>query len=181
MAEEDRIIMSQKEVNRLYVIHQVIEKAITQAQAAATLGLTDRQVRRIARSIRLEGVAGISHKSRGKSAHNRIADKIKDKAVTLCRGRYKEFGPTHASEKLLTVHQIKVSDETLRGWFKEEHIPYKGRKKRPHRQWRERKPHRGEMVQMDGSHHDWFEGRGPWCVLMGYIDYATGTVDARLH
>ena len=181
MAEEDRIIMSQKEVNRLYVIRQVIEKAITQAQAAATLGLTDRQVRRIARSIRLEGVAGISHKSRGKSAHNRIADKIKDKAVTLCRDRYKEFGPTHASEKLLTVHQIKVSDETLRGWFKEEHIPYKGRKKRPHRQWRERKPHRGEMVQMDGSHHDWFEGRGPWCVLMGYIDDATGTVYARLY
>src|SRR5512135_3902990 len=181
MAEEDRIIMSQKEVNRLYVIHQVIEKAITQDQAAATLGLTDRQVRRIARSVRLEGDAGIRHKSRGTSSHNRIADKIKDKAVTLCRDRYKEFGPTHASEKLLTVHQIKVSDETRRGWFQEEHIPYKSRKKRPHRQWRERKAHRGEMVQMDGSHHDWFEGRRPPCVLMGYVDDATGAVYARFY
>ena len=81
----------------------------------------------------------------------------------------------------MTVHKIKVSDETLRGWFQEEHIPYKSRKKRPHRQWRERKAHRGEMVQMDGSHHDWFEGRGPWCVLMGYVDDATGTVYARLY
>lgn len=181
MAEEDRIIMSQKEVNRLYVIHQAIEKTITQDQAAEMLGLTDRQVRRIARSIKLEGDVGICHKSRGKRAHNRIADKIKDKAATFCRDCYKEFGPTHASEKLLTKHKIKVSAETLRGWFLEEHIPYKSRKKRPHRQWRERKAHRGEMVQMDGSHHDWFEGRGPWCVLMGYVDDATGTVYARLY
>ena len=181
MAEEDKIIMSQKEVNRLYVIHQAIEKAISQDQAAEILGLTDRQVRRIARIVRLEGDAGICHKSRGKRSHNRIADKTRDKAVTLCRDTYKEFGPTHASEKLLTVHKIHVSDETLRVWFQEEHIPYKSRKKRPHRQWRERKAHRGEMVQMDGSHHDWFEGRGPLCVLMGYVDDATGTVYARLY
>jgi len=181
MAEEDKIIMSQKESNRLYVIRQTIDKAITQDRAAEILGLTDRQVRRIAGSIRLEGDAGICHKSRGKRSHNRIAEKIKDKAVTLCRDTYKEFGPTHASEKLLTIHKIKVSDETLRGWFQEEHIPYKSRKKRPHRQWRERKAHRGEMVQMDGSHHDWFEGRGPWCVLMGYVDDATGTVYARFY
>jgi transposase-like protein len=173
--------MSQTESNRLYVIRQTIDKAITQDQAAAILGLTSRQVRRIVKNIRSDGDAGICHKSRGKRAHNRIAEKIKDKAVIICRNTYKEFGPTHASEKLLTVHKIKVSDETLRGWFQEEHLPYKSRKKRPHRQWRERKPHRGEMVQMDGSHHDWFEGRGSWCVLMGYVDDATGTVYARLY
>lgn len=181
MAEKDKIIMSQKESNRLYVIRQTIDKAITQDGAAEILGLTDRQVRRIAGSVRMDGDAGICHKSRGKKSHNRIADKIKGKAVTLCRDTYKGFGPTHASEKLLTVHKIKVSDETLRGWFQEEHIPYKSRKKRPHRQWRERKAHRGEMVQMDGSHHDWFEGRGPRCVLMGYVDDATGSVYARLY
>lgn len=181
MAEEDMIIMSQTESNRLYVIRQTIDKAITQGKAAEILGLTNRQVRRIAKNIRDEGDLGICHKSRGKRAHNRIAEKIKDRAVTLCRNTYKEFGPTHASEKLLTVHKIKVSDETLRGWFQEEHLPYKSRKKKPHRQWRERKPHRGEMVQMDGSHHDWFEGRAPWCVLMGYVDDATGTVYARFY
>jgi transposase len=181
MAEEDRITMSQKESNRLYVIHQAIDKAINQEQAAALLKLSDRQVRRIVRNVKQEGNAGISHKSRGKRAHNRIADKIKDKATTLCRDTYKDFGPTHASEKLLAVHNIKVSDETLRGWFQQEHIPYKSRKKRPHRQWRKRKAYRGEMVQMDGSHHDWFEGRGPVCVLMGYVDDATGRVYARFY
>jgi len=175
------IIMSQKESNRLYVIRQTIDKAISQFQAAEILGLSDRQVRRIARNIRLEGNAGVCHKSRGKRSHNRITDKIKDKATTLCRDIYKEFGPTHASEKLLKLHKIKLSDETLRGWFQEEHIPYKSRKKRPHRQWRPRKEYRGEMVQLDGSHHDWFEGRGPWCVLMGYVDDATGTVYARFY
>jgi transposase len=181
VVEEDRIIMSQKESNRLHVIRQTIDKAITQDQAAEALGLTVRQVRRITRSVRMEGNAGICHKSRGKQAHNRIADKVKEKATTLCRDTYREFGPTHANEKLLAVHKIKISDETLRGWFQEEHIPYRSRRKRPHRQWRERKFHRGEMVQMDGSHHDWFEGRGPWCVLMGYVDDATGTVYARLY
>ncbi len=181
MAEEDRITMSQKESNRLYVIGQAIDKAITQEQAAALLSLSDRQVRRIVRNVKQEGNAGICHKSRGKRAHNRIAEKIKAKVTTLCRDTYKEFGPTHASEKLLTVHNITVSDETLRGWFQEEHIPYKSRKKRPHRQWRKRKAYRGEMIQMDGSHHDWFEGRGPTCVLMGYSDDATGEVFARLY
>jgi len=181
MAEEDRITMSQKESNRLYVIRQAIDKAINQEQAAALLNLSDRQVRRIVRNVKQEGNAGICHKSRGKRAHNRIADKIKANATTLCRDRYKEFGPTHASEKLLTVHKIKVSDETLRGWFQQEHIRYKSRKKRPHRQWRKRKAHRGEMVQMDGSHHDWFEGRGPVCVLMGYVDDATGRVYAHFY
>jgi transposase-like protein len=181
MAEEDMIIMSQRESNRLYVIRQTIDKAITQDHAAEMLGLTDRQVRRIARIVRREGDAGICHKSRGKRSHNRIADKIKDKAVTLCRDTYKEFGPTQASEKLLKKHGIKVSDETLRRWFQEWNVPYKSRKKRPHRQWRPRKAHRGEMIQMDGSHHDWFEGRGPWCVLMAYVDDATGTVYARFY
>ena len=181
MAEKDMIIMSQKEVNRLYVIRQTLDKAITQDQAAKILRLTDRQVRRIAKSIRLWGDVGIQHKTRGRRAHNRISDKIKDKAVTLCRETYREFGPTLANEKLLAHHKIKISVETLRGWFQEEQVPYRGRKKRPHRKWRERKAHRGEMVQLDGSHHDWFEGRGPWCVLMAFIDDATGTVYARFY
>ena len=181
MAEKDIIVMSQKEVSRLYVIRQSLDKAITQDQAAVALGVTDRQVRRIAKNVRQLGDVGIQHKSRGKQAHNRIADKTRNKAVMLCRETYREFGPTLAREKLLAQHKIKVSVETLRGWFQEELVPYKGRKKRPHRQWRERKAHRGEMVQMDGSHHDWFEGRGGRCVLMGFIDDATGTVYARFY
>jgi transposase-like protein len=84
-----------------------------------------------------------------------------------------------ASEKLFERDKIDISRETLRQWLKHEKLPYKERKKRPHRQWRERKHHYGQMVQMDGSHHDWFEGRGPWCVLMGYIDDATGIPFAK--
>jgi transposase len=131
MAEEDRITMSQKESNRLYVIRQAIDKVVTQGQAAALLDITERQARRIVRNVRQDGAVGICHRSRGKRAHNRIADKVKDKAMALCRDRYKEFGPTHASEKLLTIHHIKVSDETLRRWFQQEQIPYRSRKKRP--------------------------------------------------
>lgn len=181
MAEEDKIIMSQKESNRLHVIHQAIDKSITQEQAAIILGVTERQIRRMVKRVRREGNGGISHQSRGRKPNNWIPEKIKDQALALCRKRYVEFGPTHAGEKLLQYHQIDVSDETLRGWFNQEDVYYRKRKKRPHRQWRPRKLYRGEMVQMDGSHHDWFEGRGPVCVLMGYVDDATGEVYARFY
>ena len=154
MAEQDRIIMNQKESNRLHVIRQAIEKAITQEQAALMVGVTERQVRRMVKRVRREGNGGICHQSRGKRSNNVILEKIKDEAIALCRKRYVEFGPTHAGEKLLACHQIEVSTETLRGWFNQEDVWYRKRKKRPHRQWRPRKEYRGEMVQMDGSHHD---------------------------
>jgi transposase len=181
MAEQDRIIMNQKESNRLHAIRQAIDRAITQAQAALLVGVTERQVRRMVKRVRREGNGGICHQSRGKRSNNLILEKIKDKAIDLCRTRYVEFGPTHAGEKLLQYHQIEVSTETLRGWFNQEEVSYRKRKKRPHRQWRPRKEYRGEMVQMDGSHHNWFEGRGPVCVLMGYVDDATGEVYARFY
>jgi len=86
-----------------------------------------------------------------------------------------------ASEKLFERDKIKINDETLRLWLKEEGIPYQERKKRPHRQWRERKAYYGQMIQMDGSHHAWLEDRGPWCVFMGYIDDATGIPFGRFY
>ncbi|MFA5074238.1 MAG: ISNCY family transposase [Nitrospirota bacterium] len=181
MAEQDKILMSQREANRFYVIRQAIDKKITQRQAAELLHRGERQIRRLVRRVRTEGNAGICHKSRGKRSHNGIREKIKNKVITLCGTTYREFGPTHAHEKLLAIHKIKISDETLRGWFQQEDLPYKKRKKRPHREWRKRKEHRGEMVQMDGSHHDWFERRGPSCVLMGLVDDATGEVYARFY
>lgn len=181
MAEQDTIIMSQKESNRLHTILQAIKKAITQEQAAKMLGLTERQIRRMVKRIRTEGNGGISHLSRGKKPNNWIPEKIKDKAITVCRNKYVDFGPTHAVEKLLRYHQIDISSETLRSWFNDEDVFYRKRKKRPHRQWRARKEYRGEMIQMDGSHHDWFEGRGPVCVLMGYVDDATSEVYARFY
>ena len=181
MAGEDIIAMSQEDLKRLHVIRKAIDKVITQQEAAEIIGVGLRQAQRITRRIRIEGDKGIAHRSRGMPSNRSISDKIKDKALKLFKDKYPDFGPTLASEKLFERDKIKVNDETLRLWLVENNIPYKKRRKRPHRQWRERKECFGQMVQMDGSHHDWFEGRGPWCVLMGYIDDATGRPFARFY
>jgi transposase len=181
MGKRGTITMSMKEAKRLHVVRQAMEKRITQVEAAQVIGLDLRQVQRIVARVRQDGDQGICHRARGKRANNLIPEKVKDKVIELCRRRYYEFGPTHAREKLLENERVKVSVETLRTWFIKEGLPYRKRKKRPHRQWRERKACRGEMVQLDGSHHDWFEGRGPVSVLMAYVDDATGEVFARFY
>jgi transposase len=174
MAEKDRITMSQRELRRLHFVKNAIGKVITQAEAAVAIKISERQVRRIVRKVREEGETGIVHGSRGRPSNHATSSKLKTKVLDLFRKQYPDFGPTLASEKLLERDKISVCDETLRLWLLEAKIPYKQRKKRPHREWRERKARLGEMEQTDGSHHDWFEGRGPKCVLMGYIDDATG-------
>jgi Integrase core domain. len=174
MAEKDRVTMSQRELRRLHFVKNAIGKVITQAEAAEAIEISERQVRRIVRKVREEGETGIVHGSRGRPSNHATSSKLKTKVLDLFKKQYPDFGPTLASEKLLERDKIVISDETLRLWLLEAKIPYKQRKKRPHREWRERKARLGEMVQTDGSHHDWFEGRGPKCVLMGYIDDATG-------
>lgn len=145
------------------------------------LSLSDRQIRRIIKRIRLDGDAGIIHKARGKPSNSSLPKKIKDKAIKFYREKLKGFGPTLASEKLSELEGIEVNEDTLRNWLIETGEWEKIRKSRKHRQWRERKHYFGEMIQIDGSHHDWFEGRGPECVLMGYIDDATGRIYARFY
>jgi hypothetical protein len=181
MAGKDIIMATQEELKRLNIIHKVLDKSITQTEAAGILDLTDRHIRRVAARITKEGDKGIVHKLRGQPAHNCTLDKIKTKALNLCKDIYEGFSPTLAAEKLFERDKIKVSRELLRTWFIEEHIAYASRKARPHRSWRERKTNYGQMIQADGSHHDWFEGRGPWCVLMGQIDDATSKVSAEFH
>jgi len=181
MAEEDMIMVRQRELKRLHVIEKVQEGMIKQVEAAEILSLSGRQIRRIVKRIRDEGSRGIIHRSRGRASNRRISEKIKERVIDLYRSQYKDFGPTLASEKLLERNGIRINDETLRMWLLGTGDWKKVRRRRRHRQWRERKRHAGEMVQMDGSHHDWFEGRGPWCVLMGYIDDATGTVFGRFY
>ena len=181
MTGEDMMMVRQGELRRLHVIQKVLEKVLKQRGAAEILSLSGRQIRRIVKRIRSEGGRGVIHKSRGRRSNRRISDLTKEKVIKLYRAQYKDFGPTLASEKLLERDRIQISDETLRGWLIEAGDWQRIRKKRKHRQWRERKPHYGEMVQMDGSHHEWFEGRGPECVLMGYIDDATGEVFGRFY
>ena len=181
MAEKDMITMSRQEAKRLHIIHQAMEQKITQTEAATLIDLSDRQIRRMIKRIRKEGDEGICHRSRGQTSNHRIPKKIKDKTLKLFREQYKDFNLVHATEKLSEVHGITLSDETLRLWLNEADIPYKKRKVKKHRQRRERRAHFGELVQIDGSHHDWFEGRGPVCVFMGYIDDATNTVHGRFY
>ncbi len=181
MAAEEILTMSQKELKRLQVISKALEKQIRQREAADILELSERQIRRIIKRLRDEPGRGVIHRSRGKLSHRATIGVVKNKILRLCRGVYSGFNPTFASEKLFERDKITISRETLRQWFIAEGIRYEKRKARPHRQWRERKQHYGKMVQMDGSHHDWFEGRSQPCVLMGYIDDATSKVYARFY
>jgi transposase len=181
VAEQDMITMSRREVKRLHLIHQALEEKITQIEAAGLIGLSDRQIRRIIRRIREEGDEGICHRSRGKASNHQAPKKVKARALKLFKEEYHDFNLAHATEKLAEVHGITISDETLRLWLNEAAIPYKKRKVKKHRERRERRAHFGALVQIDGSHHDWFEGRGPVCVFMGYIDDATNTVHGRFY
>lgn len=181
MVREDRILMSVKELRRLHVIQQVLERKMKQVQAAEVLGLTDRQIRRLVKRVGVEGECGLVHRSRGRLSNRAVERKRKSRILGLYQTRYSDFGPTLAAEKLAEREAITISDETLRRWLLEAGVTHFKRRKRPHRRWRERKAYRGEMIQMDGSHHAWLEERGAACVLMGYIDDAMGRVFARFY
>jgi transposase len=181
MAGEDSIMLRQRELKRLHVLHKVLEGTLTQTEAAALVSLTDRQLRRIVKRIRKEGDKGICHKARGRPSNRRLPSKLKKRIVHLYHKTYTDFGPTLFTEKLEEREGITISHETARTWLMEEGAWEIHRRRKAHRQWRERKDHYGAMLQMDGSHHDWFEGRGPACVFMGYIDDATGRVYGRFY
>lgn len=181
MSEKDVIRMSQKELKRLHVIHKVLEEKLKQIDAAHILGISDRQIRRIVKRAREEGDEGIMHKSRGRGSNRALPKKTKERVIKLYRERYRDFGPTLAREKLIEINKIKIGIQTLRNWLIEEGVWQVTHRRRKHRMWRQRKYHFGEMIQIDGSHHKWFEDRGPECVLMGYVDDATGTVYVRFY
>jgi transposase-like protein len=181
MAGEDMLMLRQEEIRRLHVIRKVLEGIIKQVKAAELLSLSARHIRRIVKRVKEEGDGGMVHRARGRVSNRKKSNKVKEKAIELYRTRYKDFGPTLATEKLWERDGIRMSDETLRRWLIEAGEWKKVRKRRTYRQWRERKPHLGEMIQMDGSHHKWFEDRGSESVLIGYIDDATGKVFGRFY
>lgn len=181
MAGKDILVMTRKEAKRLHVIRKVMEGGISQIAASEMLSLSTRQIRRITERIDKEGDEGIIHKHRGGISNRKTLDKTKDKIIRLYRKHYEGFGPTLAAEKLHELNEINISDETLRLWLIDSGDWKKRKKRSSYRKWRPRRGHCGEMVQMDGSHHDWFEGRGPKCVLMGYIDDAAGEVFGRFY
>ncbi len=154
MAGKDIIEMSQGELSRRHVIRKAIEGLLKQKEAGELLSLSDRQIRRLIKKVRGEGDVGIIHKSSGKPSNRSLPKKIRGKAIKAYRERLKGFGPTLASEKLFELEGIEVNDETLRRWLIESGEWEKVRKSRKHRQWRKRKHHIGDMIQIDGSHHD---------------------------
>jgi transposase len=158
-----------------------MDKAVRQREASEVLGVTTRQVRRLIQRVRTEGDAGLVHRSRGTPSNRRHRPALKAQVLRLYGQHYGDFGPTLAAEKLAERHGITLSDETLRRWLRECGVEHFTRRKRPHRAWRARKAHVGELVQLDGSHHDWLEGRGPRCVLMAYIDDASSRVFGRFY
>ena len=173
--EKDIFMMTREEIQRYQIIRKVLERQINQQEASEFLKLSDRQVRRIVKRVQVEGESGVVHRSRGQPGNRSIKASFKEKVLKLYRASYEDFGPTLASEKLLERDGLKVNDETLRLWLIKEALwQVKSRRARKSLSWRERKHHLGEMVQLDGSHHDWLEARGPKLVLMGYIDDATG-------
>ena len=179
---EDIILMSFKEIERLRIIHKVFDKQVTQVKAAEILGLSERQVGRIVKRIRDGGDRSIVHRSRGQAAANKMPEELEDRIGEIVRDEYPDFRPSLAAEKLWECHGIRVGREKLRQIMIERGL-WKVRKLRDRHvyQWRERKAYYGEMVQMDGSHHDWLEERGARLVLMGYIDDATNRFFGRFY
>jgi hypothetical protein len=179
--------MSARERNRLEVLSRVRAGEVSLAKAAELLSISVRQAWRLKRRYVREGDGGLVHRLRGKPGNRRTDAALRRAVLKLYRGKYAGFGPTLAWEYLAkdeTFVALNVelpSHDTLWRWLRAEGLLERRRRRSGHRRRRERREHPGELVQMDGSWHDWLEGRGPWCCLMVMIDDATGRVHARFY
>lgn len=175
MAKRGTISMSKKERDSLVVLERVKRGEMKLAEAARVLRISYRQCGRRMRRYKEEGAAGLVHGLRGGSGNRKVPEEVRAAITELYRGRYEGFGPVLFAEKLEAAHGIRIDHETVRRLLiKEELWQAAVKRKERHSAWRERRAHFGEMVQMDGSHHRWFEERGEKCCLMVMIDDATG-------
>jgi hypothetical protein len=177
---EDRIAMSQRERDRLKIMAPVLAGERTQREAARLLKRTERQVRRLQRRLEACGDAGIVHGLRDRPSNRRLDARLRQQVIALSRETLADLGPTMASEKLAGLG-LAVPKETLRRWWLEESLWKPSRQRDKHRTRRERREGFGELIQADGSEHDWLEGRGPRMTLIVFIDDATSRVVARFH
>ena len=171
--------MSRKERDRMTIMVGIRGGELTLRAAAQVLGLSYRQTRRVWRRYQAEGDAGLVHRARGRPSPRRTSPALRARILARYRERYGDFGPTLAAEYLAEQDGLGVDHETLRRWLLAEGVWTVRRRRQRHRQWRERKACFGEMVQLDGSHHAWFEGRREPCVLMVMVDDATNRLRAR--
>lgn len=170
--------MNRKERDRLTIMGRVKQGTLSLVTAAGLLGLGYRQTKRVWQRYRAEGDAGLVHRSRGRPSGRRTTPELRERVLVRCAARYPDFGPTLAAE-YLAAEGLGVDHETLRRWQIAAGVRTVRRRGARHRQWRERKACFGELVQLDGSHHDWFEGRRGKCVLMVMVDDATNRVWAQ--
>lgn len=174
------VTLSTKERRRLELLSRVKEGEMKLVRVAELIRVSYRQVKRIWKRYQAQGDMALAHGARGRPSNRRKDAKVREQVLARIRERYADFGPTLASEEL-AKEKLHVDHETLRRWMLTEGLWQKRRKRQRHRQWRERRAHLGELVQMDGSHHDWFEGRRGWAVLMVMIDDATNRTYARFY
>ena len=174
----EHVTLSRKELDRLQMMTRIAEKRLTRTRAAELLGMSERQVRLLYAAYAAHGATGLASSRRGRPSHRQLPQATRDKALELIREHYGDFGPTFACEKLVGVHGLCVGVETLRLWMIEAGIwlPRSRRARRSY-QPRERRACAGELVQIDGSRHPWFEDRGPACTLLVYIDDATSKLE----
>ena len=168
------VTMSEREFSRLDILLDLDGGRITATEACRLMALGRSQVFRLLRELRRDGSASLVSKRRGRPSNNRLPAAIRDLAMTIVRERYADFGPTLACEKLAELHGCRVSRETLRKWMIADGLwaDRSGRLRRVH-QPRNRRERVGELIQIDGSRHAWFEDRGPPCTLLAYVDDAT--------
>jgi transposase len=172
---EELLKMSRQEIDRLTIIQQIESKILSQVAASEQLGVSCRHVRNLQRCYRNQGAQGLVSKRRGRASNNKLPARIRQQLSETIRHHYADFGPTLAHEKLVEQHGCTVSLSTVRGIMLEQGL-WQGKKKRHHKtrqQMRTRRPCFGELVQIDGSPHDWFEGRAERCCLIVFIDDAT--------
>ena len=167
------VVMSKRELNRLDVLARLDGDRLTARAAAELMTVTLRQTYRLLGRYRAGGALAIANQRRGRPSNNRLPDVVRDHAIALVRERYADFGPTFAAEKLAERHDLKVSRETLRNWMRQAGIWMSRAERKRIQQPRHRREHVGELVQIDGSEHRWFEDRAAACTLLVFVDDAT--------
>ena len=172
---DELLTMSGKELSKIEIMQGLKSKQLKQREAAEMLGVSIRQIKRQYKVYREKGAKGLVSQRRGRGSNNRLKTEVIQKVLDLIKGKYADFGPTLAHEKLTEVEGLKISDESVRKIMIAEGI-WKARRVRKIaiHQMRERRACYGELVQIDGSPHDWFEGRSESCTLLVFIDDATG-------
>lgn len=173
--DEKLLTMSKQEITRLEAMQRIKDKRLTQKEAARMLNLSERQIKRLFKAYKARGAKGLISARRGKPSNHQMKVEVSQRVLDLLKEKYEGFGPTLVHEKLTEKHGVKISRESVRKLMIAEGMwKAKKAKKPPVHQMRERRACFGELVQIDGSDHEWFEGRGARCTLLVYIDDATG-------